>query len=377
MWQQILQQQRLYWTGTRALLASLAIHATALLLLMLLLWPSDATRERPPIPVTLLEAEEPSTEPLGDVLQFHQATHPRVRESLEVPREVLALAPPPPDAPLEDQAVGGGFSVDVSNTRAFSRFAVGGSGGGSTGSGFGAGNAAAAEGSFQEYVGGLRQAGLDVVFVIDATGSMGWLIDEVKGRVRDLSDWIRRLVPVTRFGVVAYRDEDDPEFLTRVQPLTLNIGVVRRFLERLEARGGGDIPEAILAGLRKAIQDSSWRSDSKKIIVIVGDAPPHRRDLPEILELTRAFRASGGRVATLDVSFDANPELAAARLGKRVDELETVRKRGVMPEFLEIAAAGGGDGATLAGDRRVVRQLAMVVFGQRWSEDVRPLLGDL
>lgn len=376
MWQQIAQQQRLYWTRTRALIASVAIHGSAVLLL-LLLWAAEPEREHPPIPVTLLEAEEPSTEPLGDVLQFHEATHPRVRESLEVPREVLALTPPPPDALLEDQAVGGGFNVELTDARAFSRFAVGGSGGGSTGSGFGAGNAAAAAGSFQEYVGGLRQAGLDVVFVIDATGSMGWLIDEVKERVRDLSDWIRRLVPVTRFGIVAYRDEDDPEFLTRVQPLTLNIGKVRRFLGRLEARGGGDIPEAIVAGLHKAIEDVGWRSDSKKIIVIVGDAPPHPGDLREILELTRAFRASGGRVATVDVSFDANPELAAERLGKRVADLETLQKRGVMPAFLEIAKAGGGDGSNLAGDRRVVRQLAMVVFGQRWSEDVRPLLGDL
>jgi len=79
----------------------------------------------------------------------------------------------------------------------------------------------------------------------------------------------------------------------------------------------------------------------------------------------------------VDVSFDANPEIAAARLGKRVEQLQTVQKRGVMAEFLEIASAGGGDGSNLAGDQRVVRQLALVVFGERWSEDVRPLLGDL
>jgi len=370
-------QQQLYWTRTRAIIASIAIHATALLVLMFL-WAPE-THERPPIPVTLLETETPppEPEPLGETLHFHEATHPRVRESLEVPREVLALAPPPPDVPLEQQAVGGGFSVEPTSASAFSRFSIGGAGGGMTGSGSGTGNAAAPEGTFQEYVGGLRQAGLDVVFVIDATGSMGWLIDEVKGRVRDLSDWVRRLVPVTRFGIVAYRDDDDPEFLTRVQPLTLNIGKVRRFLDRLEARGGGDIPEAVEAGLRKAIEDSNWKGDSQKIIVIVGDAPPHPHDMTATLELAREFRAKGGRVATVDVSFDANPEIAAARLGKRVEQLQTVQKRGVMAEFLEIASAGGGDGSNLAGDQRVVRQLALVVFGERWSEDVRPLLGDL
>jgi Mg-chelatase subunit ChlD len=239
------------------------------------------------------------------------------------------------------------------------------------------GNGAAAQGSFQEYVGGLRQAGLDVVFVIDATGSMGWLIEEVKERVRSLADWIRRLVPVTRFGVVAYRDDDDPEFLVRVLPLTLSVAKVRGFLDRLEARGGGDIPEGVDAGLRAAIEKVGWRPDSKRVIVIVGDAPPHPEGLAPSLALAREFRARGGTVTTVDVSFDANPTIAAARLGKRVEELETLSRRGVMAEFLRIAEAGGGDGATLEGDARVVRQLAVLIFGQRWAEAVRPLLGNL
>ena len=370
--------QRLFIDRAKAIVLSIAIHAIGLLLL-LAYWGPSPPGERSPIPVTLLRGDtsEPAPEPPPEILHFNKVTHPRVRESLELPRELLALAPPPVNAVLEERAVGGGLSVEPTSASAFSRFSVGGSGGGVAGSGFGAGNAAAAEGTFQEYVGGLRQAGLDVVFVIDATGSMGWLIDEVKGRVRELADWIRRLVPVTRFGVVAYRDHDDPEFLTRVQPLTLNIGKVRRFLDRLEARGGGDIPEAVAAGLREAIDEAGWKSDSKKIIVIVGDSPPHPDELEATLASAREFQEGGGKVTTVDVSFDANPEIAAARLGKRVDELETVQQRGVMSEFVQIAAAGGGDGSSLAGDRRVVRQLAVVIFGERWSDDMQPLLGTL
>jgi hypothetical protein len=374
----VMWRQSLFRDRTRGLLISIAIHALALLLLVLI-WRPSAPGERPPIPVTLLEADtsSPEPEPPPEILHFRKATHPRVRESIELPREVIALAPPPVDAALEKRAVGGGFSVELMPAGTFPSFATGGAGGGLAGSGFGTGNAEAPEGTFQEYVGGLRQAGLDVVFVIDATGSMGWLIDEVKGRVRALADWIRRLVPVTRFGVVAYRDDDDPEFLTRVLPLTLSTHKVRRFLDQLEARGGGDIPEAVAAGLRAAIEKPGWRSDSRKIIVIVGDAPPHPEELAATLASARAFRAKGGKVTTVDVSFDANPQIVADRLGKRVEELETVQQRGVMPEFLNIAAAGGGDGSSLEGDRRVVRQLAVVIFGQRWSDDVRPLLGDL
>lgn len=371
-------RQKLFRDRAKAFVLSLAIHAAGLFLL-LWIWGPSPPGERPPIRVTLLRADAsaPDPEPPPEILHFHKATHPRVRESLEIPREVLALAPPPPNAELSKRAVGGGGGVELLPAGSFPGLALGGGGGGVAGSGFGTGNAEAPEGSFREYVGGLRQAGLDVVFVIDATGSMGWLIDDVKGRVRALADWIRRLVPVTRFGVVAYRDEDDPEFLTRVLPLTLSIGKVRRFLDRLEARGGGDVPEGVAAALRAAISKPGWKSDSKKIIVIVGDAPPHADQLETALASAREFRAKGGRVTAVDVSFDANPQIAASRLGKRVDELETVQQRGVMPEFLHIARAGGGDASSLEGERRVVRQLAVVIFGQGWSDDVRPLLGDL
>ena len=46
---------------------------------------------------------------------------------------------------------------------------------------------------------------------------------------------MRSLVPLARFGVVAYRDHDDPEFLTRQQPLTFSVVKLRRFLDALEA----------------------------------------------------------------------------------------------------------------------------------------------
>ena len=77
------------------------------------------------------------------------------------------------------------------------------------------------------------------------------------------------------------------------------------------------------------------------------------------------------------MSFDANPTIAAARLDKRVEDLQTLSRRGVMPEFLSLAEAGRGDGSTLEGEGRIVRQLAVLIFGRRWSEAVRPLLGTL
>ncbi len=354
-----------------------SFFAHFVVLMVALLYAPPPPPEEPLIPIALVAPQPEEPAPTTEMLHFRQATHPRVRESVSVPREVLALAPPPVDAVLTPEAMGGGITLDVAATRGLSGFSLGGYGGGSAGSGVGIGNSTGTTGTFQEYVGGLRQSGLDVVFVIDATGSMGWLIAEVKDRVRSLALWIRTLVPVTRFGVVAFRDQDDPEFVTRLQPLTLNIGRVHRFLDDLEALGRGDIPEAVEEGLRVAVNDAGWKSDSRKVIIILGDAPPHLEDMPRALELAHRFRSMGGTVTTVDTSFDANPTLAAKRLGVRVDELQTLGQGGVMPEFERLAQAGGGDVSSLEGESHVARRLALLIFGEQWADEVRPLLGNL
>jgi hypothetical protein len=365
-----------WWRRPWALLLSTAFH---LLLLWLLVWlvrtPQPEARERAePIPVSLIE-EAPERDVPPEILRFGAPSHPRVRDT-QVAARLRALAPPPPQVPLSPEAASGGPAIPVF-PGGLAGFEAGGAGGGIAFTGVGGGNASGGIGSFQEYVGGLRQAGLDVVFVIDATGSMGWLIADVKDRVRALADWIRDLVPVTRFGVVAYRDDDDPEFLVRVQPLTLRIDRVHDFLDRLEARGGGDTPEGVVAGIEAAIARTGFRADSRRVILVVGDAPPHPEEMQKGLAAAREFARTGGTLSVLDVSYDANPQLVAARLGKRVEELTLVQPRGVMPELREFAGAGAGDAATLSGDQRVVRQLAVLIFGQSWEADVRPMLGDL
>jgi hypothetical protein len=363
-----------------ALLLSLLLHAAAFLV-----WNRTllSAPEPQPIPVTLIPPPPPPPPPpepaATEPLEFRpQQTPPREPLALPKPPDRLrALAPPPPDAVLQAAGAAGGLAVDVTAPSAIGGYTLAGEGGGTSGLGFGRGNAMGTTGGFTEYLGSVREVGLDVVFVIDATGSMGWLIDLVKQRVEGLAAAIRRLVPVTRFGVVAYRDYDDPEFVTRVESLHLSARPVRGFLEALEARGGGDIPEAVDAGLETAIASSGWKAGSKHVIVLLGDAPPHPERMARTLQLAQAFHASGGTVTAVDVSFDANPHIAAARLGKTVEELTTVKPRGVLPEYKEIASAGGGEAATLEGDRQAVRQIGVLIFGSRWAEEVRPLLGDL
>jgi hypothetical protein len=247
-----------------------------------------------------------------------------------------------------------------------------GEGFGTAGFGRGIGNALGnSSNRFASYVSGLRNNGLDVVFVIDATSSMGWAIDEIKGRIHDIVRAVRTLVPTARFGLVAYRDQDDPEFVVRLQPLTFSTANLSDFLDPLEPAGGGDIWEDIGAGLAAGIDQSGWRVGARRVIIIVGDAPPREEDFDKLLRLIRGFTATGGTISTLDVSPSANPELVEIREGAPVNRKYYRGKP--MREFLIISDAGNGDAGTLHGDVNITKRLLTLIMGEQFEKEMRAL----
>jgi Ca-activated chloride channel family protein len=119
---------------------------------------------------------------------------------------------------------------------------------------------------------------LDLVFLVDETGSMGAYIAQVQRHLLALIDALRAapLCRSLRIGVVGYRDHppQDPTFASRVVPLTDDIAAVRAGVERMEARGGGDGPESVTDGLYDLVR-LDWRPRAARVVVWVGDAPPH------------------------------------------------------------------------------------------------------
>src|SRR5690606_25096877 len=120
-------------------------------------------------------------------------------------------------------ATGGGMAVGPG-------LGAGGGMGGGIGRGFGRG--------FGDYVGLMQKWGFDVVFVIDATNSMEFVIDIVKRRVADLVARIQGLVPNARVGIVAYKDKGD-DVTVRVSSLSFHADKLQAFLGSVRAGGGG------------------------------------------------------------------------------------------------------------------------------------------
>jgi Mg-chelatase subunit ChlD len=121
------------------------------------------------------------------------------------------------------------------------------------------------------------RAKLDLVFLVDATGSMGDEIDKLKSSLRSITEEVARLPshPDLCLGLVAYRDRGD-DFFVRSHDLTNDVNAYQGELNALQAGGGGDEPEAMNEALHEAVHHISWRGDqTTRLVVLVADAPPH------------------------------------------------------------------------------------------------------
>jgi hypothetical protein len=118
---------------------------------------------------------------------------------------------------------------------------------------------------------------LDVLFLLDATGSMQEEIRQLQDNILSISAQIEALPgsPDVRFGLVHYRDRGDM-YETQTVDFTGSVRDFQRELDRVSADGGGDTPESMNAALHQAVNGVSWRvDDTVSIIILVADAPPH------------------------------------------------------------------------------------------------------
>jgi uncharacterized protein YegL len=119
---------------------------------------------------------------------------------------------------------------------------------------------------------------VEVAFVLDTTGSMGGLIEGAKRKIWSIATAIVDSNPDAdiRMGLVAYRDIGD-DYVTRTFDLTTDIQDLYANLLELKARGGGDWPESVNEALDVAVNKLRWTpaGDVRRIVFLVGDAPPH------------------------------------------------------------------------------------------------------
>jgi Mg-chelatase subunit ChlD len=123
-----------------------------------------------------------------------------------------------------------------------------------------------------------QQPVVDVVFVLDTTGSMSGLIETAKEKIWSIATTMASAQPTPkiRIGLVGYRDHGDT-YVTKVVDLSEDLDSVYANLMDFQAGGGGDTPESVNKALFDAVHNMSWsdRDQAYQVVFLVGDAPPH------------------------------------------------------------------------------------------------------
>jgi hypothetical protein len=311
---------------------------------------------------------EPSLNDIAGALKVNRA-QPQAAARPAGPRIENVKAPVMPNLAVGPK-IGRGPTIDDSLPGVF------GAGGGG-----GLGGLGGMSGAFGEYVGGLRRVGLDVALVIDCTSSMQFAINAVKANLSGLVSTLQRMVPTARLGIVAYRDQGD-EFVVKWSDLSFKTAKLTEFIKNLRAEGGGDWEE-VLPALTGAINDLSWRKDSKKVIILVSGSPPHPWEVEPTLDLVREFRSQGGVVSTIDVTQPLHEEfdrfmwrsLKGSAPYQPTDMPEHYKQTAVV--LGEIAKSGGGEMIALGEQKALVREVLILTFGKRWQQEMAKFAKEL
>jgi Mg-chelatase subunit ChlD len=169
------------------------------------------------------------------------------------------------------------------------------------------------------------QPRVEVVFVLDTTGSMGGLIVAAKEKIWAIANTLATAKPAPHIemGLVGYRDRKD-EYITKKTDLTIDLDEIYGKLMAFQAKGGGDGPESVNAALHEAVTQMKWSKDDAtlRLIFLVGDAPPHM-DYKD------------------DVKYHTTCEIAA-RAGIFINTIQCGRMGGTEPIWREIAAKAEG-----------------------------------
>ncbi len=238
-------------------------------------------------------------------------------------------------------------------------------------------------------------AKLDLVFCLDITGSMVDDIDAVKDAAENIVNQISVGVSDYRVAIIGYRDFGDTTMFEDYS-FSSNKSSIITNINALSVTGGGDTPEAVYEALIRAINNENnctggWRDGVAKIIILMGDAPPHEENdganyqytLSDVIAAAEAvdpaivYSIVVGDDATTNTKFGAlstgtgGSKFTAETADDVVEAIESA-----VEEAVEEAQAGGGAGSDLTlvivGVVVVVVVVGAVIYFSRVRGSARP-----
>ncbi len=147
---------------------------------------------------------------------------------------------------------------------------------------------------------------VDLLFAVDATGSMGDEIAYLRAELLDILKRVQEQHNQIQFhtGALFYRDHGD-EYLTRYSLFNRDVQVTNQFINQQMAAGGGDGPEAVDDALEVSVNTMNWSDQARaRLLFLILDAPPHseQKNIQRLKQTMRTAAEKGIRIIPLVAS---------------------------------------------------------------------------
>ena len=129
-----------------------------------------------------------------------------------------------------------------------------------------------------------KDTNLDLMIIMDLTGSMYIWLNEVKENIKNVIEEITQNNPGSkiRISFIGYRDFESENEVRKYdsKEFTENISEFYEYINTLDCSGGGDLPEDIIGALKLSL-NMKWESEAKYALLIC-DAPCHGKQYHNI-----------------------------------------------------------------------------------------------
>ena len=129
-----------------------------------------------------------------------------------------------------------------------------------------------------------KDTNLDIMFIMDLTGSMSIWLNEAKANITNIIKEITENNPGSkiRASFIGYKDYESKDETREyfVKEFTENIKEINDYIQNLNCSGGGDLPEDVVGALKQALE-MKWESEAKYAILVC-DAPCHGKSYHDL-----------------------------------------------------------------------------------------------
>ena len=157
--------------------------------------------------------------------------------------------------------------------------------------------------------------GLQVMFIMDTTGSMGDELEFLKKDFGSIATEAAKWDGEMEYSVNFYRDEGD-DYVTLCHSFTDDADEIVQTLDSEIATGGGDTPEALDAILTETLsRNPEWSKDMRKLVFLIFDAPPHDTETVK-RKIDSAVKAASSQGIHIVPILGSTPDREAELFGR-------------------------------------------------------------